>query len=305
MGSVWCGMLFENKDLEVVGLCDINPNVLDKLKQNDNAKGIPMFEDYKTMIAETMPDFVLDTTPPEVRSESIKYYIQENIDVLCEKPAVTKATDLAEIEMMLRSKNTRVMVSQNYRWHSAVQSIRKLIQEGEIGEVTNINVFFRLNFELIGWRNELQHVFLIDMAIHHFDLIRYLSSQEIKDIYCTENQSCNAIMSMSKGATANYSGSWQASGAETGLCGEWVIEGTKASIRWSGNYSYTISTNDSSKVVTVEKESADKLAISLGYFVDSIKTASEVAVPFGEHANSLKVSFAAIESAKKGQLVSL
>ena len=48
------------------------------------------------------------------------------------------------------------------------------MQTGAIGDIDHVVVEFQIQGLLFGWRQQMRHPFLMDMAVHHFDTMRYL-----------------------------------------------------------------------------------------------------------------------------------
>src|SRR2546423_15371495 len=63
------------------------------------------------------------------------------------------------------------------------------IAEGAIGEVDHIVVEFQIQGLLFGWRQRMEHPFLMDMAVHHFDMMRYLLGRNRSEEHTSELQS--------------------------------------------------------------------------------------------------------------------
>jgi predicted dehydrogenase len=90
----------------------------------------------------------------------------------------------------------------------------------------------------------MEHVLLIDMAIHTFDATRAMTGLEATRVYCREwdppsswyrqGASAAAIFEMSGGVVFSYRGSWCADGLRTSWEGSWRILGERGSLAWDG-----------------------------------------------------------------------
>src|SRR5699024_350831 len=95
-----------------------------------------------------------------------------------------------------------------------------------------------------GFREEMEHVLLVDMAIHPFDAVRYLLDQDPVSVYCEEfnpswswysgDAAATAVFEFSGGARYVYTGSWCADGLETSWNGTWRANAAGGSARWDG-----------------------------------------------------------------------
>ncbi len=76
------------------------------------------------------------------------------------------------------------MVSQSRRYYRSITQFREAVRGlGRVGAVTA--EFFRAP-HFGGFRDEMAHPLLIDMAIHHFDAFRYLIDDEPVSVSCDE-----------------------------------------------------------------------------------------------------------------------
>jgi predicted dehydrogenase len=81
---------------------------------------------------------------------------------------------------------------------------------------------------------------ILDMAIHHFDLARYLSGADGQAVYAHEfnpasswykgDAAASCVFEMSGGVVFTYRGSWCAEGCPTSWNGHWRIVGDKGTI---------------------------------------------------------------------------
>ena len=136
-------------------------------------------------------------------------------------------------------------VIQNRRYLAPIRRIRRLIDSGTIGRPTSIHCDFFLAPHFGGFREEMDHVLLLDMAIHTFDAARAMTGLEGRKVYCREwnpsgswyrqGSSAAAIFDMSDGVIFNYRGSWCADGARTSWEAAWRIVGERGSVVWDGH----------------------------------------------------------------------
>lgn len=298
MGKIWLDILLRDQRIQVVGLADIDNKAIDYCLSLLKNKKILIGKNYKEIIFKTNPDFVLDVTPPKVRCKNILFYLKNNLNVLSEKPLVSSKYALSKIRSISKKSNSKIMISQNYRWHSGARFVKKLLDSGTLGEISDIKINFANEYQLEGWRSKIKHPFLLDMAIHHFDLIRFFTNSSFVSISCRENNIVNAVIYMSKGETVNYSGTWSSSKLSTPLCGRWIIRGKKGIIIWNGNYEITLKQQNKINKYKIDMEKKDKLQISLNYYITSLINNSKPIIDLNEHSLSLNMVFAACSSTK-------
>ena len=128
-----------------------------------------------------------------------------------------------------------------------------LCELAAIGEIGILSTQFFKNPALSGLRLELNHVLLVEMAIHGFDCARYLLDREPVAVRCVEFQpswsafapnaapAASAMFEFEGGVHFAYTGSLVSAGLETTWYGEWrarVVRsvprcGTARVRRWS------------------------------------------------------------------------
>ena len=66
-------------------------------------------------------------------------------------------------------------VIQNRRYDPHIRRLRQFLDSGAIGDVTTVHCDFFIGAHFGGFRDHMQHVLLLDMAIHTFDAARLIS----------------------------------------------------------------------------------------------------------------------------------
>ena len=143
-------------------------------------------------------------------------------------------------------------VMQNRRYHPRIRVLRRFIDSGAIGKVTTIQSNFFTGPHFGGFRDVMQHVLLLDMAIHSFDQARLISGQDGEAVYCHEwnpsgswyqhGASAVAVFEMSGGVIYTYQGSWCSEGCNTSWECDWRIVGEKGTVIWDGGDSFRCET---------------------------------------------------------------
>lgn len=146
--------------------------------------------------------------------------------VLLEKPFAPSVAEARQVVELAAQRNRVLMISQNYRFFPAVQTVRDLLRSGSLGEVGSVSVDFRRSANAAapeGHRHYTLHQpLLADMSIHHFDLMRAVLGQEPVEVACRawnptwsnfeEPAAAFATVSFDGGAVVSYRGSWVSPG---------------------------------------------------------------------------------------------
>lgn len=239
--------------------------------------------------------------------------------VLVEKPF---APSLAEAQAVVAAAATAgrvLMVSQNYRFYPAAQTAAELVRNQALGPVSAVNVQFRRysnTFPRHGHRHyAIRQPLLLDMAIHHFDLMRFVLDQEPTRVTChawnppwsnfTDPAAAVATINFAGGAVVSYQGNWASTALQTTWAGEWSIECADGVIAWTGRDDTTTDAD----VVTLRPRGkrARRIALptftdwdragSLAAFTSAIHTGQEPPSSGRENLGSLALTLSAIEAA--------
>ncbi len=192
------------------------------------------------MLAKHRPDFVLDLTIPEAHHDVTTTALRAGIPVISEKPM---ASTLAEAQDMVRvSEETGVlyMVSQTRRWDANHDRARRTLAAGAIGELTTIHCDFFIGAHFGGFRDEMPSPLVLDMAIHQFDLARFMGGVDPVAVYAKEfnpkgswyqgDASAVCVFEMTDDVIFTFHGSWCAEGCMTSWNGSWRFIGTKGTL---------------------------------------------------------------------------
>ena len=318
MGKAWARNLDANPDTEVVAWVDVIPGQVGHANEELGTH----FRGFTTLteaIKATEADFVVDVSIPDAHEEITIEALQAGLPVLGEKPMSTSMESARRMVAASEAAGKLYMVSQSRRYNGNQNSFRELV--GEIGELGILNVDFYIGAHFGGFRDEMAHVLILDMAIHTLDQGRYISGLDPVSVYADEfnpswswykqGSSINCIFEMSNGMKFNYRGSWCADGLHSSWEGEWRAVGSNGTAKWNGHdqIEAEIVTGFEGFHRPVERKVGTKLDMSEGIdgsLRDFLNALQSGATPQGEcHDNikSLAMVFAAIESAKRDERV--
>lgn len=171
---------------ELVGLCDPNPQRLayhqDRLTGELNYHEVALFsaEDFDRMIAETKPDVVIVTTVDGFHHEYIIRALELGCDVITEKPMTIDDEKCRAIMEAVERTGHKVRVTFNYRWTPGTTMVRRLLQEGIIGDILHVDMEYLLNtshgadyFRRWHRNKEKSGGLMVHKSTHHFDLVNW------------------------------------------------------------------------------------------------------------------------------------
>jgi len=98
--------LYSINELNLVAVSDIDIN-----KKNKISKNIKFYKNYKEMILNEKIDVVLISVPNKLHFEVAKYCLENNLNILLEKPATLKIEDFQKLINVSKQKNLVFVVA--------------------------------------------------------------------------------------------------------------------------------------------------------------------------------------------------
>jgi len=248
ISNAWLGAVKKREDIEVVGLVDLNQESADKRAVQHGLIRVPTGTDLNTMIEKTCPDAVFDCTVPEAHMEVTITALRHGCYVLGEKPMADTMPNARKMATAAKKAGKIYAVMQNRRYMENIQALRRFLDSGAIGRITTVHCDFFIGAHFGGFRDHLQHVLLLDMAIHTFDQARFLTRADaLTALACEWNPpgswydhdaSAVAIFEMTNKIVYCYRGSWCAEGLNTPWEAAWRIIGENGSVTWDGAHMF-------------------------------------------------------------------
>lgn len=119
---------------EVVALCDIIPEKMDKMERILGIKA-RKYTDYKELIKNEKLDFVDVCTPNYLHADIAILAMKNNINAFTEKPDTISVEKVLEMEKVQKETNKHLMVMRNNRYWYSSKELKKMIANGEFGEI--------------------------------------------------------------------------------------------------------------------------------------------------------------------------
>jgi len=323
MSPAWINASKTIPDLELVGFVDLVEAAAQKRAAEYG--GSPFVStNLETALEETKPDMVFDCTVPEAHTEVTLTALRHGCHVLGEKPMADSMENARKMVEAAQATGKLYAVIQNRRYDPNIRRLKRFLEGGALGPLTTLNCDFYIGAHFGGFRDRMEHVLLLDMAIHTFDAARFLSGADPVSVYCKEwnpagtwydhDASAVAIFEMSNGIVYTYRGSWCAEGLPTTWESDWRIIGQQGTARWSGDRQMRAQVvaetgGFMSKLADVEippDPNTDKIDGHTGLirnFVDCVRNGGTPDTICTDNIKSLAMVFGAIESAESGKPV--
>ena len=242
-GGVWVRALKNNRQAKVVGIVDVNPQAMQKVCEQAGYDASICFPTLKEALKNVEADAAVVVTPPVHHRPPVVEALGAGLHVISEKPMAESITDCKAMLSAARKAKRRYVVSQNYRYAGDMYAIADLIKKGRIGEIGQVKVDFYKGVGFGGFRAQMAYPLLVDMSIHHFDLIRFVTGLDAVSVrgqawnpkwsHFKGDCSSSVCFTMENDARVLYNGSWCAKGDYCDWNGNWQIEGSKGTIRYA------------------------------------------------------------------------
>lgn len=162
---------------EIKYFCDIIPERADKAVEKYGC-GKAVY-DYHEILDDPELDAVSVCTHNDMHSVISIDFMRHGKDVLCEKPAARILSEALEMEKVSYETGRILSIGVCNRYANSVNHIRKLIADGELGEVYHVYASFRAYRSIPGLGGDFTTKAssgggaLIDWGVHYIDLILY------------------------------------------------------------------------------------------------------------------------------------
>jgi predicted dehydrogenase len=137
------GCLAEIPGVEIAAVCDLWPGLAEASAERYR---VPRwFTDHRKMLDEIRPDTVHVTTPPNSHFRLAMDSLDAGAHVIVEKPITASYDELAALQKSSAAHGKMLLEDYNYLFNSSVREIVRLRDNGQLGEVTHVEVLICLD----------------------------------------------------------------------------------------------------------------------------------------------------------------
>ena len=314
MGRSWLKAISECDEVQLVGLVDLDTAAASTLAASLPG-AVAVGSDAVEVSVRGGGQAVIDVTVPAAHHPVTTAALFAGLPVLGEKPVASTVAQGLSLAAAAEVTGELFMVSQSRRYNQQLWDFKdRMVSAGTAGVLTT--EFFKAP-HFGGFRDEMDHPLLLDMAIHQLDSARYLLDCDPVSVYCEEynpgwswyrgDAGCTAIFEMATGARYVFTGSWCSPGLETSWNGAWRSSAEFGTARWNGDDPPEV--ERVGPVIEVpapgRRLRGDGIAGSLREFVQALRTGEEPMGEVHDNVTSLAMVEAAIESNATGRRVLL
>ena len=321
-GRYWLGQCLQQEGIDVTACVEPFAQNRQRVIEDHGISANQIHDDLAQALDAAQADFVLDVTPPTVHEEIAMQTFEAGLHLLGEKPLSDDYRAAQRVVAAGKKAGVRHMITQNYRFAGLPRTTRRLLAEDLIGQVGQLDVSLYVNWADAPGSHYVTepHMFLTDMGIHHFDMMRYTLAKDPVSAYALtwnlpwgwhQGDAAQLILfRFADGVMATHRGVGCTMGhVPAGHNGEWRYEGPRGTLSWEGFDLYHSHQNKADPKVRRQVElddsgEGDQNPV-LREFVASLVQDREPECSAADNIKSMGMVFAAVKSAKEGREIQI
>jgi len=174
----------ELEDVQLAGVSDVNP---ERLKAVSDRFTVPVYSDYRELFEKEKPEAVSITVPTSDHEEVATFALKAGAHVLVEKPIAATVDEGKRIIAIAKEMKRRLMIGHIIRFNPAIQSLKKHLDDGDLGRI--FQIFCRRSGPFPGRIRDVGVV--IDLAPHDVDIMRFLTGLNPIRVYAETERHIN------------------------------------------------------------------------------------------------------------------
>lgn len=318
-----------NPNAKVYAVCDVVKRRAKEIAKQYDCKA---FTDYRELIQDADLDAVVVAATNTTHAEMTIAALTAGKHVLCEKPIATTLEDAQRMLDAAESSGKQLMVAHNQRLEPAHIKAKQILKAGTLGKVLTFSTVFGhpgCEYWAIDgkdtwfFKNEMAGLGVLgDLAIHKFDLMRYLLGENFIEatayvdtlvktypdgrlIDVEDNALC--LLRTEKGALGSVTVSWTYQKEDNST----IIYAEKGVMEIYKDPEFPLvvhRTHESGEYYKLAKQSTNLDQVKSGIidaFVDALINHIDVPIPGIEGYKALEAVIACQEAAKSGQRITI
>lgn len=277
MGGEWIRMLARSPQATTVGVVDLDLSLAAATVRSVGLEGVVLGTSVAEVAKHSGAEAVINVTVPQAHRIVNEQALRAGLPVLCEKPLAPTVAEALRQVALADLVGGLLVVSQSRRYFNHLAAFRSAV--GALGPAAVVHAeFFHADHEP-GFREQMEHPLLVDMSIHHFDVLRYLTGDEPVAVRCRSwnprwswfagDAAATADFELTSGARFVYSGSRCTPGLQTSFNAEWHVYAERGAAAWNGDEVVTIDADGLGVDLPARSEGIEA---SLEEFVSSLRT---------------------------------
>lgn len=327
MGKEWGKIIRTMANVRVVGIVEFIEKNRQEARTDFSLSENSVSNDFPKLLSYLKPHAVIDCSPPFAHYNNTILALNNNCHVLGEKPISLNMEEAKRLVDLSIEKKRTYMVNQNYRRNPMISIIMRNLHK--IGKLYAVYVDYFQGLEFNDtFRYSFDHPLLLDMSIHHFDLVRMITNSNASSVNASEYNPKTSKFKNGSGVLVNcimennilfnYRGAWSYKGRNSSYNGQWRIIGEEGVLIWDGDLSIQIEMLSkkgsviSQKVNIPQKYSFSPYEVFLYELKANLQlfiTANDKGITpdcwCGDAINSLSMILSSVHSVESGRIISV
>jgi len=308
----------ELEGAQVVGASDISE---ERLALCGNRFSVKTYTDYQELIKKEKPEAVSITVPTSEHEKVATFCLKHGANLLVEKPIAATVDEGNRLIALADKLGKQLMVGHIIRFNPAMQSLKKRLENGDIGKI--FQVFCRRVGPFPARIRDVGVV--VDLAPHDVDIMRFLTGKDPERVYAETEQRIHtdhedllfALLRFPEGITGALEINWltPAKVRETLVLGEkglfrvddlmqdlYFHENPQAlGELWSPFRAIRGVSEGSMTRFSIKRQ--EPLKAEIKAFIDAVQTGTPVPVTGRDGLEALRLSLALVESGKTHRVI--
>lgn len=167
-------------EIKVVAAMD----VFDESKAVADEFDVPIYvKSFDELLAVPDLDAVVICSPTDTHADYVVKAARAGVQVFCEKPLDLSLERVQEVLEIVKKEGVHLMLGFNRRFDPEFMKIRQLVVDDAVGDPQVIKITSRDPGPPPVSYIKVSGGMFLDMTIHDFDMARYISGKEVKEVY--------------------------------------------------------------------------------------------------------------------------
>ena len=314
----------KHENAKVAALCDLDEH---KLNERGEQFGIPQsarYTDVDEMLASADIEIVDITTPPSSHLMLVRKASAAKKHILCQKPLAPTYEEAEEMVQTARAAGVRFMVTENWRWLAQMQNLKSVMQSGKVGKPFYAKYSTQHYFTpkispdkqiAQPYFREMPKLVMYEMGTHWFDVWRFLFGEPNR--LTAEMQTISPYIKGEDVGTVlighdDFHGVMEKSWASRRSFGKphtehFFIETDRNSLLVFGDGTVKLLDENGETVLNgpLGRDYGESFRRLQAHFLECLETGEEFQTSGEDNLKTLRLVFAAYESAEKGETIRL
>ena len=222
-GQDWVREVKAAPAFELVACVDVDSGALQRASARFGISSDRCFTHLTKALEAGKCDAMIVVTPPDCHATTCETALTREVAVLVEKPFTLRLSEAVRLVSLADTKNTPLLVAQNYRYLRSFRTVKRVVDEGLLGRIGMVVChYYRPFHSMAESLAKLPNSVLWGVAVHHLDALRYVLASEVTSVtanaftlpwgHLPEGASLQLMLSLANETRVSYSATYESTG---------------------------------------------------------------------------------------------